>query len=82
MECFIFSSSEGDTFSVKIPLETFQALQQNLSSDTIPHMRIARLVVHEAIRFGLPSVELLTGTPLYNSVQSQLSALFPPQYAP
>ena len=82
MECFIFSSSEGDTFSVKIPLETFEALQKNLSSDTIPHMRIARLVVYEAIRFGLPSVELLPGTPLYKTVKSQLTELFPPQFAP
>ena len=82
VECFIFSSPEGDTFSVKIPLETFETLQKSLSSHTIPHMRIARLVVHEAIRFGLPSVELLPGTPLYKTVESQLSELFPPPSSP
>ena len=82
VECFIFSSSEGDTFSIKIPLETFQALQKSLSSHTIPHMRIARLVVHEAIRFGFPSVELLPGTPLYKTVESELSESFPPPFAP
>jgi hypothetical protein len=78
VECYIFSSSEGDTFSVKIPIETFKALEKGLSSDTIPHMRIARLVIQQAIQSGLPSVELLPETPLYKKVQSELSGSFPP----
>jgi len=73
VECFIFSSPEGDPISVKIPPTTFAALQQAFPSEAIPHMRLARLAVQQAINLGLfPSVELLPDTPLYESVQSQL----------
>ncbi len=76
MECFIFSSSEGDLFSVKIPPHTFVALQEDFPSNTIPRMRLARLVVQQAVSSGFPSVELLPETPLYKTVQSQLSESF------
>lgn len=77
VECFIFSSAEGDPFSVKIPLATFAALQEALPSETIPRMRIARLAVQQAISLGFPSVELLPGTPLYVTVLSQVSGSSP-----
>ena len=76
MECFIFSSPEEDLFSVKIPPHTLEALQLAFPSHTIPRMRLARLVVQEAIRSGVPSVELLPDSPLYKIVQSQLSKSF------
>lgn len=72
VECFIFSSPEGDPLSVNIPQSTFAALQQAFPSEAIPRMRLARLAVQQAISLGLPSVELLPDTPLYESVQSQL----------
>ncbi len=78
VECFIFSSPEGDTFPVKIPAETFVMLQEAFPSHSLPRMRIARLTVQQAIHSGLPSVELIPGTPLYSKVQSQLSESFPP----
>jgi hypothetical protein len=77
VECFIFSSPEGDPFSVRIPLATFAALQEALPSETIPRMRIARLAVQQAIILGFPSVELLPGTPLYVTVLSQVSGSSP-----
>jgi hypothetical protein len=77
VECFIFSSPEGDPFSVKIPLATFTTLQEALPSGAIPRMRIARLAVQHAISLGFPSVELLPGTPLYMTVLSQVSESFP-----
>jgi hypothetical protein len=73
VECFIFSSSEGDPLSVNIPQSTFAALHQAFPSQSIPRMRLARIAVEQAINLGLPSVELLPGTPLYESVQLQLS---------
>ncbi len=72
VECFIFSSPEGDPISVKIPPTTFAALQQAVPSESIPRMRLARLAVQQAINLGFPSVELFPDTPLYESVQSQL----------
>ena len=78
VECFIFSSSEGDTFSVKIPPTTFTSLQEAFPAYTLPRMRIARMVVQEAIRLGLPSVDLLAGTPLYKTIQAQLSQSLTP----
>ena len=77
VECFIFSSPEGDPLSVNIPQSTFAALQQAFPSEAIPRMRLARLAVQEAIHLGLPSVELLPGTPLYEAVQFQLKKSIP-----
>ena len=77
-ECFVFSSSEGDTFLVKIPPETFATLREAFPSRTFPRMRIARLVIQQAIHFGKLNVELLPGTPLYQTIQSQLSQSFLP----
>jgi len=82
VECFIFSSPEGDPFSVKIPPATFATLQEDFPSDAIPRMRIARLAVQQAASLGFPSAELLPGTPLYESVQSQLSKLLSQQTKP
>ena len=79
VDCFIFCSPEGDQFSVQVPPATFETLQGAFPSDPIPRMRVARLVVQEAIRLGLPDVELLPGTPLYEAVQSQVSKLFSQQ---
>ena len=76
VECFIFASPDGDQFLVKIPPTTFAALQEATPSQTHPRMRIARLVVQQAMDLGFPSVELLPGTPLYKTLQSQLSELF------
>ena len=73
IECFIFASPEGDLFSVKIPPVTFSALQEALPSQTIPRMRVARAAVQQAIAFGLPGVELLPGSQIYEMVKSQLS---------
>jgi hypothetical protein len=73
IECFIFSSPDGDLFSVKIPPVTFTALQEALPSQTIPRMRVARIAVQQAIAFGLPGIELLPGSPIYEAVKSQLS---------
>lgn len=77
-EWFIFSSSDDDTFSVKIPLSTFATLQEAFPSRTLPRMRIARLVLLQAIHLGLLSVELLPETPLYQTIQSQVSQSFAP----
>lgn len=77
VECFIFSSSEGDPLSVNIPQSTFAALKEAFPSESIPRIRLARLAVEQAIKLGLPSVELLPGTPLYDSVQSQLKNSLP-----
>jgi hypothetical protein len=77
VECFIFASPEGDPFLVKIPPATFAALQEAFPSIAIPRMRIARLAAQQAIHLDLPSVELLTGTPLFETVQSQLSESLP-----
>ncbi len=76
MECFIFSSPEGDLFSVKIPPHTYETLQEDFPSNTVPRMRLARLVVQQAVSLGFPSVELLPETPLYTAVQSQLTESF------
>ncbi len=78
VECFIFSSPEGDPFSVKIPPSTFAVLQEAFPSSTLPRMRIARLVVQQAISLGLPSVELLPETPLFTFVQSQIAQSLSP----
>ena len=72
-ECFVFSSSEGDTFSVNIPPETFATLQEAFPLQTLPRMRIARLVIQEAVQLGKLNVQLLPGTPLYKTLHSQLS---------
>ena len=72
-ECFIFSSPEGDPLSVNIPQSTFAALKQAFPSKAMPRILLARLAVQQAINLGLPSVELLPDTPLYESVQLQLS---------
>jgi hypothetical protein len=81
-EYFIFSSPEGDPFLVKIPPTTFATLQEVFPTHTIPRMRLARLVVQQAIHLGLPSVELFPGTPLYETIQSQLSESFSPKIRP
>jgi hypothetical protein len=73
IECFIFASPDGDLFSVKIPPVTFTALQEALPSQTIPRMRVARLAVQQAIACGLPGIELLPGSEIYETVKSQLS---------
>ena len=73
IECFIFSSLDGDLFSVKIPPVTFTALQEALPSRTIPRMRVARTAVQQAIAIGWPGVELLPGSQIYEMVKSQLS---------
>jgi hypothetical protein len=73
IECFIFASPEGDLFSVRIPPVTFAALQEDLPALTIPRMRVARMTVQQAIICGLPGIELLPGSPIYEKVKSQLS---------
>jgi hypothetical protein len=73
IECFIFSSPDGDLFSVKIPPVTFTALQEALPSQAIPRMRVARIAVQQAIAMGLPGIELLPGNQIYETVKSQLS---------
>lgn len=73
IECFIFSSPDGDLFSVKIPPATFTALQEALPSQSIPRMRVARIAVEQAIAFGLPGIELLPGSEIYETVKSRLS---------
>jgi hypothetical protein len=73
IECFIFASPDGDLFSVKIPPVTFTALQEAFPSQTIPRMRVARIAVQQAIAFGLPGIELLPGSQIYEVVKSQLS---------
>lgn len=77
VECFIFSSPEGDPFSVKISPSTFATLQDEFPSNPIPRMRIASLAVQQAIGLGLPSVELLPGTPLYETLRLQVAESFP-----
>lgn len=72
-ECFIFASPDGDPFSVKIPPATYTALQEAIPSQTIPRMRVARLAVQQAIAFGLPGIELLPGSQIFEAVKSQLS---------
>ena len=69
LECFIFSSPEGDPFSVKISSETFASLQNEYHRNPLPRMRIAHLVIQQAIHAGLPSVELRPETPLYKTVR-------------
>ena len=76
-EYFIFSSPEGDTFSVRISPATFATLQEAFPTTILPPLRIANLVVHEAIRLGFPSVEFLPGTQLYQTIHSQISESFP-----
>jgi hypothetical protein len=73
IECFIFSSPDGDLFAVKIPPVTFITLQEALPSQTIPRMRVARLAVQQAILSGTPEIELLPGSKIYESVKLQLS---------
>lgn len=73
IECFIFSSPDGDLFAVKIPPVTFIALQEALPSQTIPRMRVARLAVQQAIASGTPGIELLPGSKIFESVKTQLS---------
>ena len=76
VECFIFSSPDGDQFLVKIPPTTFAALEEAFPSHILPRMRIARLAIQQAMHLGSPSVELLPGTPLYETLQSQISESF------
>ena len=76
IECFIFSSPEGDLFSVKIPPTTFFTLQKSFPSETIPKMRVARFAVQKAITSGFPTTTLVPNTPLYDTVQSDLSQSF------
>ena len=82
MECFIFFSPEDDLFSVNIPSTTFATLQKSFPSETIPSMRVARLAVHQAIASGFPSITLVPGTPLYDTIQSHLSKSFSPKTSP
>lgn len=72
-ECFIFTSPEGDLFSVKIPPATFTALQEAFPTQTVPRMRVARITVEQALSSDLPEVELLPGGPLFENVKSKLS---------
>ncbi|HQU27631.1 MAG: hypothetical protein KC563_04530 [Nitrospira sp.] len=72
-ECFIFTSPEGDLFSVKIPPTTFTALQEAFPTHTIPKMRVARIAVEQALSSDLPEVELLPGSPLFEGVKTKLS---------
>lgn len=76
-ECFIFSSPEGDLFSVKIPPATFAALQETFPSQTLPRMRIARIAVEQALSAGLPELELVPAGSIYEAVQSKLKAFLP-----
>jgi len=77
MECFVFSSPEGDPFSVRISPSTFATLQDEFPSNPIPRMRVARLAVQLAIGEGLPSLELLPETPLYEALRSKVTDSFP-----
>ena len=79
MECFVFSSPEGDPFSVKISPSTFATLQDEFPSNPIPRMRVARLAVQLAIVEGLPSLELLPGTPVYETLRLKVADSFPPK---
>ncbi len=77
VECFVFSSPEGDPFSVKISPSTFATLQDEFPSNPIPRMRVARLTVQLAIDAGLPSLELLPETPVYETLRVKLADSFP-----
>jgi hypothetical protein len=72
IECFIFASPEGDLFNVRIPPATFTALQEALPSQTIPRMRVARIALQHAISFGLPGIDLLPDSQIFESVKSHL----------
>ena len=76
-ECFVFSSPEGDLFSVNIPPATFAALQETFPSQSLPRMRIARIAVEQALSAGLPELELLPAGTIYESVQTKLKAFLP-----
>ncbi|MDR4494168.1 MAG: hypothetical protein AB7P17_07480 [Nitrospirales bacterium] len=76
-ECFIFSSPEGDLFSVKIPPATFSALQEAFPSQALPRMRIARIAVEQALASDLPELELLPSGSIYESVTSKLKSFLP-----
>ena len=76
-QCFVFSSPEGDLFSVSIPPATFAALQETFSSQSLPRMRIARIAVEQALSAGLPELELLPAGSIYESVQTKLKAFLP-----
>jgi len=73
-ECFIFSSPEGDLFSVKIPQATFTALQEGFPTQALPPMRVARITVEQALSAEMPEVELLPSGPLFEVVKSKLLA--------
>ena len=76
-ECFVFSSPEGDLFSIKIPPATFVALQEAFPSQSLPRMRVARIAVEQALSSGLPEMELIPSGSLYESVKSKLIAFLP-----
>ncbi|MGD9852643.1 MAG: hypothetical protein AB7T38_15405 [Nitrospirales bacterium] len=76
-ECFIFSSPEGDLFSVKIPPATFVALQEAFPSHSLPRMRVARIAVEQALSSGLPELELMPVGSIYESVKSKLKSFLP-----
>lgn len=78
-DCFIFSSPEGDLFSVKIPQATFTALQEAFPTQSLPRMRIARMAVQQALAEGFPEIELLAGGTVYDAVKSQITSSLPQQ---
>lgn len=76
-DCYIFSSSEGDLFSVKIPAATFMALQELFPTQTLPRMRVASLTVQRALAEGFPESELLPGSSLYEAVKAKIASAIP-----
>ncbi len=72
IDCYLFSSSEGDVFSVKIPPSTFNALQKAFPYQTFPRLRIARLAVEEAIAHGVPECELVPDSTIFEHVRNHL----------
>jgi hypothetical protein len=78
-DCFVFSSPEGDLFSVKIPQATFSALQEAFPTQSVPRMRIARMAVLRALVEGFPEIELLVGGTVYNAVKAQIASSLPQQ---
>ncbi len=71
-DCYLFSSSEGDLFSIKIPPDTFRVLQKALPFENLPRLRVARLAVENALALGMPECELTPDNSVFEHVRNQL----------
>ena len=72
IDCYLFSSSEGDLFSIKIPPATFHALHKAFPYQSFPQLRVARLAVEQAIHHGVPECELAPESIIFEQVRNQL----------